>query len=75
MSNELISILIALATVGVALAGLILASNRGLRQDMAHLEAQLRGDMGQLGTELRGEMGQLGTELRGDMGQLHGGDG
>ena len=45
MSNELISILIALATVSVALATLILTGNRGLRQDMAQLEARLREDM------------------------------
>ena len=43
MSNELISILIALAAVGVALAGLILDSNRGLRQDMAKMEGRLKG--------------------------------
>ena len=51
MSNELI----ALAAVGVALAGLILTTSRGLRQDMkqgeARLEAQLNG--------LRGEVNQL----------------
>ena len=37
MSNELISILIAMATVSVALATLILTSNRGLWQDMAQM--------------------------------------
>ena len=48
MSGEIIAIL----GVGVALAGLMLTSSRGLRQDMrnnlAQLEARLREDMKQL---------------------------
>ena len=48
MSGEIIAIL----GVGVALAGLILTSSRGLRQDMrndlARVEARLREDMKQL---------------------------
>ncbi len=55
MSVELIGIV----TVGVALAGLILTGNRGLRQDM-------RQDMAQLETRLREGISQL----RGDMKQL-----
>ena len=51
MSNELI----ALVAVGAVLAGLILTTSRGLRQDMkqgeARLEAQING--------LRGEVNQL----------------
>ena len=51
MSNELI----ALVAVGAALAGLILTTSRGLRQDIkqgeARLEAQING--------LRGEVNQL----------------
>ena len=50
MSVELISVLIAILTVGVALAGLILTGNRGLRQDMRqdmarleHSQAKLEG--------------------------------
>ena len=34
MSVELISVLIAILAIGAALAGLILTSNRGLRQDV-----------------------------------------
>ena len=34
--------------IGVAQSGLILTSNRGLREDMARLEAWLREDMKQL---------------------------
>ena len=55
MSVELISVLIAVLAIGAALAGLILTSNRGLRQDV-------REDMGQLRqgiNELRGEIGEL----------------
>ena len=44
MSGEMIAIV----AVGVALAGVILTSNRGLRQDMARLESRLREDMKQL---------------------------
>lgn len=65
MSNELISILIALATVAVTLAGLILTSNRGLRQDMARLEVQLRGDMKQLESRLEAQINGLRVEING----------
>ena len=48
MSGEIIAIL----GVGIALAGLMLTSSRGLRQDMrndlARVEARLREDMKQL---------------------------
>lgn len=48
MSVELISILTAVVAVGVALAGLILTSSHGLREDMARMESRLREDMKQL---------------------------
>lgn len=43
MSTELISVLVAMVAIGVALSGLILATNRGLRQDMARMEKRLDG--------------------------------
>ncbi len=43
MSVELISVLVAMAAIGVALAGLILTTNRGLRQDLARMEKRLDG--------------------------------
>ena len=43
MSVELISVLVAMAAIGVALAGLILTTNRGLRQGMARMEKRLDG--------------------------------
>ena len=55
MSGELIAIV----AVGVTLAGLILTSSRGLRQDIRH-------DMVQLETRVREDISQL----RGDMSQL-----
>ena len=55
MSIELISVLVAVLAIGAALAGLILASNRGLRQDIRQDMAQLRQDI----KDLRGEVGEL----------------
>ena len=66
MSIELISVLIAVLVVGVTLAGLILTSSRGLRQDMAQQEARLRDDISQL----RDDMGKQESRLRDDIKQL-----
>ena len=67
MSVELISVLIAVLAIGATLAGLILTSNRGLRQDMrqdmAQLESRLRDDIKQLGERVaRVEHGQAKLE-------------
>ena len=59
MTNELISILVAVIVVSVTLGGLILTSNRGLKQDMAQMETRLREDMSQL----RGDVKQLGDRV------------
>ena len=59
MSGEMIAIL----AVGVALAGLILTSNRGLRQDMRQLEAQLRADMTKMEAQLREDIKQLADRV------------
>ena len=56
MSIELISVLMAVLAVGVTLAGLILTSNRGLRQDM-------REDMGKLESRLRDDIKQLADRV------------
>ena len=42
MTNEMISILVAVVAVSATLGGLILTGNRGLRQDVAQVEARLR---------------------------------
>ena len=67
MSVELISVLIAVLAIGATLAGLILTSNRGLRQDMrqdmAQVESRLRDDIKQLGDRVgRLEHGQAKLE-------------
>ena len=59
MSGEIIAIL----GVGVALAGLILTSSRGLRQDM-------RSDMGKIESRLREDMTKMESRLRDDIRQL-----
>ncbi len=56
MSVELISVLIAVLAIGATLAGLILTSSRGLRQD-------IRQDMVQLETRLRDDVKQLGDRV------------
>ena len=56
MSVELISVLVAVVAIGAALAGVILTSNRGLRQDM-------REDMKQGESRLRDDIKQLGDHV------------
>ena len=67
MSVELISVLIAVLAVGATLAGLILTSNRGLRQDMrqdmARLESRLDERINGLESRLRDDMKQLGDRV------------
>ena len=48
MSVELISVLIAVLAIGATLAGVILTSVRGLRQDMQTQMGGLRGEIAQL---------------------------
>ena len=67
MSIELISVLVAVVAIGATLGGLVLTSNRGLRQDirqdMAQMETRLRDDMKQLGDRVgRLEHGQAKLE-------------
>ena len=62
MSVELISVLIAVLAIGATLAGVILTSVRGLRQDM---QAQMGGLRGEI-AGLRGEI----AEVRGEIAQL-----
>ena len=68
MSVELISVLVAVLAIGATLAGLILTSNRGLRQDMAQMESRLdnriSGLESQIG-ELRERMAHLEGLLEG----------
>ena len=45
------------------MAGLILTSNRGMRQDMARMESQLREDMGKLESRLRDDIKQIADRM------------
>ena len=55
------NLLIAVITVGAALASLILTSNRGLRQDMKQMEGRLEAQI----SGVRGEMNKLRSEVNG----------
>ena len=64
MSGEIMAIF----GVGVALAGLIVSSARGLRQDMKQLEARFDARIGKLGSQimdLHGRMAHLEGLLEG----------
>ena len=63
MSIELISVLVAVVAIGAALAGVILTSIRGLRQDM-------REDIGKLESRLDERISGLESRLREDTNQL-----
>ncbi len=60
MSGEIMAIV----GVGVALAGLILTSNRGLRQDMRQLESRLEGRISALDAQM-GELRERMAHLEG----------
>ena len=74
MSIELISVLVAVVAIGATLGGLILISNRGLRQDirqdMAQLRRDMREDMGNLESRLDERIDRLEARLRDDIKQL-----
>ena len=63
MSIELISVLVAVVAIGAALAGVILTSIRGLRQD-------IREDIGKLESRLDERISGLESRLREDTNQL-----
>ena len=67
MSGEIIAIL----AVGVALAGLILTSSRGLRQDMTRMESRLDERIGALESRFDAMEKQFG-DLRERMAHLEG---
>ena len=67
MSGEILAIL----AVGVALAGVILTSNRGLRQDMARMESRLDKRISGLESRFDAMEKQFG-ELRERMAHLEG---
>ena len=67
MNVDLISVLIAVVAVGVGLAGLMLASWRGLRHEMRDMRQEIR--------DMRNHMGRIDShigELRERMGHVEG---
>ena len=67
MNVDLISVLIAVVAVGVGLAGLMLASWRGVRHEMRDLRQEIR--------DMRNHMGRIDShigELRERMGHVEG---
>lgn len=63
MSIELISVLVAMAATGVALAGLILTNLRGLRLDMARMETRLDGRIDALESRVDGFQSQVDRQF------------
>ena len=84
MNVELMSVLAAVTAVGVGLAGLILASGRGLRHEMRDMQRETRDEIRDLRhemratrletrqeiQELRQEMRQEVQDMRGQMGRI-----
>ncbi len=63
MSAELASVLVAVLVMGATLGGLIVASSRGLRQDMVRLESRLDAKINGLDVRMREDMKQLSDRL------------
>ena len=66
MNVDLIRVLVAVVAVGIGLAGLMLASFRGLRREMMGLRQEMRQDMRGLRHETRQEI----RDMRGHMGRI-----
>ena len=64
MSIELAGTLIAILAVGATLAGLILTSIRGLRQDMVRLESRLDAKIDASESRLRKDINQLREDMK-----------
>ena len=74
MTIELISVLIAVVAVGVGLAGLMLASWRGVRHEMQDMRQEIR-DVRQEMRDMRTHMGRIDShigELRERMAHVEG---
>ena len=71
MDADLMRVLVAVVAVGVGLAGLMLASFRGLRREMGDLRQETREEI----RDIRGHLGRIDShigELRERMGQVEG---
>ena len=78
MNVELISVLVAVVAVGVGLAGLTLASWRGVRHEMRDMRQEMRGEIHEVRQEMRdmrNHMGRMDShigELRQRVGHVEG---
>ena len=64
MNVELMSVLAAVAAVGIGLAGLILASGRGLRHEMRDLRHETREEIQDLRHEMRATRQETRQDIR-----------
>ena len=72
MNVDLIRVLVAVVAVGIGLAGLMLASFRGLRREMMGLRQEMRQDMRGLRHEMRDEIQGLRHETRQEIRNMRG---
>ena len=78
MNVDLISVLVAVVAVGVGLAGLTLASWRGVRHEMRGMRHEMRGEIHEVRQEMRemrNHMGRMDShigELRQRVGHVEG---
>ncbi len=78
MNVDLISVLVAVVAVGVGLAGLTLASWRGVRHEMRDMRQEIRGEIHEVRQEMRDMRNQMGridshiAELRERIGRVEG---
>ena len=78
MNVDLISVLIAVVAVGVGLAGLMLASWRGVRHAMRDMRHEMREEIHEVRHEMRDMLNHMGridshiAELRERMAQVEG---
>ncbi|MDE2925395.1 MAG: hypothetical protein OXT71_03250 [Acidobacteriota bacterium] len=70
-----ISVLVAVVAVGVGLAGLVLASWRGVRHEMRDMRHEMRGEIHEVRQEMVNHMGRIDSqiaELRERIGRVEG---
>ena len=64
MNVDLIRVLVAVVAVGISLAGLMLASWRGLRREMRDMRQETRDEFHAVRQETRGEFHEVRQEIR-----------